>query len=260
MMRRFKDEIKRAVIAQDKIRTKHVELFTSRLNKFLQRYIPEILNLEGMDAAEAANIIGGLNQGLIDAGLADVVKGIRGAYADELSAISTRFSISDLKKVFSGADRSVVDELINFDTSKVTNLISPYIDDIGATVMRAVVGGESPDIQALLDKSTDLIESQVATEVDTLLSGFSRAVTANKAAEFGLELFLYIGPDDKITRDFCHEVLSKDPAIYSIDEIRKLDNDQGLDPLIYGGGYNCRHQWAAISEEEAISMGWKRGD
>lgn len=260
MMRKLPRDLKRAVIAQDRIRTKNVDLFVTKLNKFLQRYIPEILNLEGVDLAEAASIVGGLNQGLIEAGLPEVVRQIRHAYADELSAISTRFSISDLNSTLSGADSAVVNALIDYDYDKVTSLISPYVDDIGSTVLRSVISGEQPDIQALLDKSTDILESQITTEVDTLLSGFSRTVTANKAAEFGLTLFLYIGPDDKVTRDFCHEVLSEDPAIYSIDEIRKLDNDQGLDPLIYGGGYNCRHQWAAISEEEAKSMGWKNGD
>lgn len=260
MMRRIRPDIKRGVIAQDKIRSKNTELFITRLNKFLERYIPEILTLEGLDLTEAASIIGGLNQGLIDRGLEDVVRDIRSAYADELSAISTRFSLSEINQAFSSADSAVVESLINNDLERVTKLISPYIDDVGSTVLRSVIGGEAPDIQALLDKSTGLLESQITTEVDTLLSGFSRTVTANKAAEFGLNLFLYVGPDDKITRDFCQEVLDKDPPIYSIEEIRALNDqaDSGLDVLIYGGGYNCRHQWAAISEEEAVAMGWKK--
>lgn len=260
-MRRIKNDIKRAVAAQDKIRSKNTELFVTRLNKFLERYIPEILALNGADAIEAASIIGGLNQALIDRGLGDVVRKIRAAYADELSAISTRFSLSEINQAFSSADTAVVEALINNDLEKVTKLISPYVDDVGSTVLRAVIGGEQPDIQALLDKSTGILESQLTTEVDTLLSGFSRTVTANKAQEFGLSLFLYVGPDDKVTREFCQGVLEhKDPPIYSVEEIRALENGQGLDALIYGGGYNCRHQWAAMSQEEAITMGWKSGN
>jgi len=32
------------------------------------------------------------------------------------------------------------------------------------------------------------------------------------------------------------------------DQMRKLDNGQGLGVLVYCGGYNCRHSWSPVSE------------
>jgi len=265
MMRNIGKELKRAVVAQDTIRTKNTDLFVSRLTKFLNRYIPKILDLEGMDAAEAASVIGGLQQGLIDLGLEEEVKKIRSAYRDELSAIATRYSIIGLEGVFSGADKALVETLINYDYSKVTNLISPYIDDVGSSVMRSVIGGQPINVQEILNKSTDVLESQVTTEVNTLLSSFSRTVSGNKASELGLNLFLYLGPKDKVTRPFCLHVLTgKTPPIYTREEIDNLNNDpdapDGLDVFTEGGGYNCRHDWNALDERAAKEMGWKGGD
>lgn len=257
MMRRLDKVLNRSVSDTQKLRQKNTKLFATNLNRFLEKHIPRIVKLgDTPDAAEAVAVLGGLNDGLIQAGLASVVDDIRGSYYDELAALSSRFKVSGFLDSFSLADKAVVDSLIDNDLKRVTKLLSPYVDDISSTLLRNVIGGQPIDVSALLDKTTDVLESQLQTEVDTMLSGFSRTVTANKASELGLDLFIYIGPDDKITRDFCDEVLSKDPPIYTREEISAMDNGQGLDAIIYCGGYNCRHQWAPISEEEARNMGW----
>jgi hypothetical protein len=252
------DSIKKAIKAQDKLRDKNVQLFTTRLRALLDKYIPKVLDFEGIELDEAASVIGGLQQGLKDAGLNKILKDFREAYGDELSLINSILSPTTTKKILSTADKEVIESLIDFDSKKVTRLIAPYVDDIGASVYRYAVAGETPDVEAILAKTGDVLESQVATEIDTLLSGFSRTVTAKKAQEFELDLFLYYGANDKITRDFCQETLEeRDPPIYTIDEIKQMDNGQGLDVLTYGGGYNCRHQWIPISEQRAIELGYK---
>lgn len=254
-------DIKRLIKEQNKLRTKNVKIFSIRLRALLDRYIPKVLNFEGIALEEAASIIGGLQQGLKEAGLDDALKELRQAYSEELTAINASLGPVVSTKILSTADKEIVNALIDFDSKKVTNLIAPYVDDIGSVAMRYAIAGETPDIAAILAKSGDLIESQVSTEVDTLLSSFSRTVTAKKAEEFGLDLFLYYGPDDKITRDFCSETLEqRDPPIYTTAEISALDNGQGLDVLRYGGGYNCRHQWVPITKERAISLGWEDGN
>jgi hypothetical protein len=264
MMRRVRPELKRSIKEQARLRERGVQAFTARLNRFLEKEIPRVARLPDAaagqfpEALNAASVLGGLQTGLEEAGLKSVVRGIRQTYADELSSLATRFSLTGIDNAFSSADRATVEALISNDLDRVSKLISPYIDDVSSTMLRAVIGGQVPDISALLGDTTDVLESQLTTELNTMLNGFSRTVTAYKANELGLELFIYIGPEDKLTRDFCSDVLSKDPPIYTREEIAALDNEQGLDAMIYGGGYNCRHQWAAISEEEAIASGWSR--
>ena len=58
----------------------------------------------------------------------------------------------------------------------------------------------------------------------------------------GCTKFRYDGPGSG-TRDFCGLHKGK---IYTIQEILKLNNGQGLPVLIYMGGWNCRHWWTAI--------------
>jgi hypothetical protein len=267
-MRQLDKEIKRAAKQGTDLRKKSVKLFVNKLGRFLEKEIPRVAKLpdfidgvENQAKIEAISVLGGLQTGLEESGLGSVVKQIRATYAEELGSLASRFSVSGIDNAFSSADRTIVKALIDNDVSRVTKLISPYIDDVSSTLIRAVIGGQKPDSASLIGDTTEVLESQLETELNTMLSGFSRTVTANKADELGLELFLYVGADDKLTRDFCQDVLrDRTPPIYTREEISAMQNDSGLDVMIYGGGYNCRHQWVALTEEDAIEMGWKRGD
>jgi hypothetical protein len=49
-------------------------------------------------------------------------------------------------------------------------------------------------------------------------------------------------------RPFCHQHLGK---VFTRDEIDALDNKQLPNPFLTGGGYNCRHQFIAVSQLSA---------
>jgi len=83
------------------------------------------------------------------------------------------------------------------------------------------------------------------TEINTKISMFGRAVTASIAEEAGLNLYLYTGPDDGLTRKFCSPLVGK---VVSESQMKKLNNGQGLPVRTGGGGYNCRHSWSPISK------------
>ena len=83
------------------------------------------------------------------------------------------------------------------------------------------------------------------TEVNTKLSMYGRGVTAAMAEEAGLNYYLYTGPIDGITRDFCRPLVDK---VVSESQMKKLNNRQGLPVKTGGGGYNCRHSWSPVSE------------
>ena len=83
------------------------------------------------------------------------------------------------------------------------------------------------------------------TEVNTKLSMYGRGVTAAMAEEAGLNYYLYTGPIDGITRDFCRPLVDK---VVSESQMKKLNNRQGLPEKTGGCGYNCRHSWSPVSE------------
>lgn len=270
-MRKLEDAIKDSVSGNVELRSANVQAFIARLSRFLDRELPRLM--EGVDdgtvdPVEAAAKLGGLFDGLNQKGLSDIVQQIRRAYAGELSAISSRFKLSDLPNALSGADSALIETLINFDANRLSSQLQLYVDGVSSTVMRSVIGGQELDVGQIVSDNTDALASNLSTELNTTLAAFSRSVTAAKAQELGLELFLYVGPDDKVTREFCQDVLEgndssefgitgRQPPIYTKAEIENMDNGQGGDAMTDCGGYNCRHQWAPLSQEEAVNMGYE---
>lgn len=253
-------------MARDKLRRKiqsrqsSIDSFAQRLEGFLSDNLLEItdgLDAGNIKAAEAARVLGSLQSELLAAGLTDIVSQIHQTYADELTAIADQLSVNS-NELFSDIDIDVIEELINFDVDQVTQLAQAYVGDARSQLMRQILAGERPDISSIVEDITGRLKSSIKTELNTLLAGFSRSVLVNQSKELGFNLFLYQGPDDDITRPFCDDVLnSEDPPIYSVEEIEGMDNGQGLSVMIYGGGYNCRHEWTPISEDDAMARGWE---
>ena len=87
-------------------------------------------------------------------------------------------------------------------------------------------------------------ESQIQTLYDTTVSIYGREVEAIQAGNDPDTRFLYSGPVDKKTRDFCMDHVGK---VYTRAEIDALDNGQLDNVFLTGGGYNCRHVWMELS-------------
>lgn len=256
-----KQQLQRAKNQAYKARESKLTAFRNRLDRFLFINIDEIIGkLETGDISglEAANILGQLKSNLEDLGLQDELERLVPIYKDELDYIETLFELGTGKKIlYSGVDADVIDQLINFDIEATRGQVYLYADKLKSTLMQSVLTGEAPDTKQLQRDLGDSALNNIETEVNTSLAGFSRSVTINKAKEAGLDLFIYIGPDDNITRPFCQSVLDRSPAIYTIDEIKDLDNGQGLDVFTYAGGYNCRHEWSPLSADAAAALGYQ---
>lgn len=83
------------------------------------------------------------------------------------------------------------------------------------------------------------------TEVRTKISQFGRSINMIAADAVGLDLYLYTGPKDGVTRSFCRPLIDK---VVDKTQLSKLNNGQGLSVRTSGGGYNCRHSWSPITE------------
>jgi hypothetical protein len=100
-------------------------------------------------------------------------------------------------------------------------------------------------ILADLESATDLGRARIATLFDTLSSMLARATETAGADDLPPDQkFVYEGPLDAKTRDFCAELVGQELTREQIDA---LDNQQLPNPFLTGGGWNCRHSWIAIS-------------
>lgn len=246
---------------------KELELFVLRLEKILKgkarKLLGEVLSGDEFTAGKARDaiaVIAQLDQVLSDSQVQDQIGELRQIYGKELSAIKDVYfqGVKAGEQFYSGIDADIVETLITYDASAITNTLTQYVDDVRGTLTRAVLTGEVPNFEDLHD--ANFSAGQLQTEVQTMFSSFSRTVVAKKAKDVGFDTFEYIGPLDDLTRDFCREVLDgeapgddiepRSEPIYTAEEISRMDNGQTGDVMADCGGYNCRHQWNPVESAE----------
>ncbi len=180
--------------------------------------------------------------------------------ADEFQRITGR-------EVLDQADIVLFEAIIESDIQRISNIARQSGFNIRAEIIKTAVLGQDPDLEAL-NTQTGRTASNIRTELNTAFSSFNRAATVLKAVDlFGPNpRFIYLGPDDKVTRPFCDQVLAgnvssefgnvpdREIPIYSLSEINQLNNGQSLSVLTSGGGFNCRHDWRPVTEELEASL------
>lgn len=211
------------------------------------------------DFREAFSRTQELDRILQELGLGDELRRIQAHYRRELQNAAALFAEGTGQPI-SGLSIDALTALVDLDMEQITKSLDSYGVDIRSEIVRSVTLGSTEGLTDFIDTMSERIGRVAATEINTSYASFSRAATAEFAEQVGLDLFLYDGPDDALTRDFCNEVLDRDPPIYTLEEIQALDNGSGLDVLTSGGGFNCRHQWVPISEEFARNLGYDGRD
>jgi hypothetical protein len=77
-----------------------------------------------------------------------------------------------------------------------------------------------------------------------------------------MDMFMYFGPNDKVTRPTCREILMSAPhgipGMFYRDEIN-VNMAAGLiaNPMTAGGGWNCRHKFLPVRHSDAKAMGFQ---
>lgn len=243
---------KKQVHEQVKRRDASIASFSQTLKRFLKSELTRLTRgVEGRDvrAIDAARILGGVRQELANAGLGDVLVEVENLYANELDRLEQSLSkYGRGVEVLTGADVELVEALATFDFEQLANEIDLTVDELRSVAMRKVMGAEEVDLSDDIEGVSDRASRYGETTLRTALAGMNRSMTLSKSEELGLELFVYLGPDDEVTRPFCEARVGK---VWTRQEIDEWDNGQDLDAAIYCGGYNCRHQLSPISEEDA---------
>ncbi len=123
-------------------------------------------------------------------------------------------------------------------------------DEIARALWQAVIRGVfgARDVDSILLDLGDILDAsdgQIRTLYDTSVSIFGRQVEALQAGDDPEAVFMYAGPADKKTREFCRERVGK---VFTRAEIDAMDNGQIDNVFLTGGGYNCRHTFMEVSK------------
>lgn len=255
------DQLKGAksrITKHDKTQEAQIQNLALRVERMFSLYLDDVvdaLRAGEKDALNMAQALLGIEEGLKRGGLTNEIGRLETIFGDELEFAREEFKrLSGAKFALTVTDFHNVQALVNDQMDRASRTVSQYMGDIRSIVLNATITGDVPDLKPIRQKFGDSITSNIETDIRTSLQGFSRAITLQQADESGLKLFLYIGPDDDVTRPFCQDKVDQ---IFTKDEIDGWDNGQGLPANIYLGGYNCRHQLRPITEELAKELGWE---
>ena len=168
------------------------------------------------------------------------------AIAQKAAALST----ADVSSI--AAFKTVrFEELLQLGRSSAIRLARLVLD---GTLGAQTVDGIVDDVADMLD----VTDAQARTLYDTAISIYSRQIDQLQTTGEPDELFYYAGPLDTKTRVFCRERVGK---VFTREQLETADNGQLPNPLLTGGGYNCRHQPKRVSkfDRELIDL-FKTGE
>ena len=89
----------------------------------------------------------------------------------------------------------------------------------------------------------DRVRFYAQTIARTQVKGYSRMAKMEKARIGEVFWFEYVGIIREHTRDFCRNLLAPSDPTYHIDSIMQMNNNNLMPVRIYGGGWNCHHDW-----------------
>ncbi len=154
--------------------------------------------------------------------------------------------------LISSADSFVTDNTTQPEADVFESIAKNGQADFAKTV-RGIMKDVSQDVVRLLgqDKSIREISDRLQLRygrlrnvADTIAvtsrTALSRANRIQQSERAGVKRFKYAGPPAE--REFCVEHLNNS---YTLEQIRQMDNGQGLEVLYYCGGFRCHHQWTA---------------
>lgn len=174
----------------------------------------------------------------------------------------TEAALETIRVIVAGAEISDIPDVEAVGIAAAQNVFEDVIlpDSLAAVrsaLQSMTVGVAQSSAITSLEQALKSSTGRQLTVARTQLSSYGRSVTASAAQKYKLDLYLYTGPIDGITRDFCRPLVNK---VVDARQMRRLDNGQGLAVLTSGGGYNCRHSWSPITESFLEAAGLDKAD
>jgi hypothetical protein len=161
---------------------------------------------------------------------------------------------------FSGVDKDVLKTLMEGNYRSYLNLGGQYQEKVVQQMYNQVIGngrfselvygieGALLGTNAMGVKGVPLANYAKLYARDMLFN-FHQEANMMKAREANLEHFLYVGDIIETSREFCKQRVG---MYFTLEEINSWTFDwpgKSGPPMIYRGGWNCRHHWQAIKPE-----------
>ena len=252
----IKDELERAARNTADTVTRISATFARELASVLrdtERRLPPLLGASKdsrtaiVKASQANRLRKDLRTVLKKAGYDELVDVSTGDRLDRITAkvLDGRRLAQQSSKLAAGAEL----RLNGLKAMNLENLLEEG-DELARALWNATVRGifgSQPvgSILAGLGQVIDKTQPQIETLYDTAITIYGRQVEALQAGDDEDTPFLYAGPDDEKTREFCQERVNQ---VFTRAEIDAMDNGQLGDVFLTGGGYNCRHVWIEVSK------------
>jgi hypothetical protein len=111
--------------------------------------------------------------------------------------------------------------------------------------------------EAIINKLTLDEQIKILSAIDDKVSTYAETIATTQTKGYGQELknikanlgevfyYEYVGIIRSNTRPFCRNILTSANKTFHIDEINAMENGvKQIKPVrIYGGGWNCHHNW-----------------
>lgn len=172
---------------------------------------------------------------------------------DQILASNIEANLDVLSPTTSAELAQAVQQLKAQTIDRVIQQINQEQNSVIETVVLAGIAGVVAT--DLVSQTRDLMQKGIAriqTQATTGVMQFDTVVTKLRSTEQGVTRWRYVGGVIDTTRPFC---ASLDGGTFTLEEIQSLWSDtwQGQapgDPFVVRGGYNCRHFWIPVEEED----------
>jgi hypothetical protein len=224
-----------------------------KLQAKLTAYLKDVGDAAQTGAVDAARAMQDIQGILLDSGMyaqgRDVLTG--GAKAALQASQKTYAELYSEELQYSPQAKQYIDSLRQSTLADYEALTAKLATQVQTITTDLSFGATSYNVAVeQVAKLLDISLGQATTWTKTAMASIHRASTVSLGEELGIERYQYVGPKDKLNRDFC-----KSPGegghlneIKTLEEWKNLSNGQIGNAATMGGGYNCRHRLVAVGQ------------
>lgn len=189
-------------------------------------------------------------------GYDEIAASIRDQWAELGTAI--RYTALD-REMMDTLATSYYDEFKKFGTDAEKKMTRAMYDAVagqsGFSVLESAI---SAALTGKLAKNGRPMSTYAKTFAQDATMNFHNAVTLKKAADAGIEQFLYYGNLMATSRPFCIERAGKKYTREEIESWTFSWQGKSGPAMTHRGGYNCRHHWMPLSPDWTRAKGEKK--
>lgn len=242
------------------LQSDRVDAALARLDSALERVTAKVRRdvltilkaLEMSDSGRVADTAA--NRGLIrDAGRATLRSMTSSGYSQAVMDYLDEFTIAretvvdvfkamELPITWDKQDLLIEHRVIGATHDELMALVSETAANVSQRVRMAVGAADFGQVAEFVEGALGTTRARASAIADTGINTYFRELSNKKNEDAGVDVFLYAGPDDRLTRPFCHHVIVRGRE-YTKAEIEKMNNGTGLPVMSFCGGWRCRHSW-----------------